>query len=82
MAKNECSKTRPVTDPYEVWVSRDGSWEWHVLKKYQNPVQEAKNEYARWLCLVKSPYVPEGEMGDVYVRDITAHAVLRGGRYD
>jgi hypothetical protein len=75
MAKNECGKTRPQNDPYEVWRSYDGTWEWHVLKKYQNPERESKNPYAVWFCLVKTPIVPNGEMGDVYVRDITQHAV-------
>ncbi len=74
MAKNLYAKTRPVSDPYEVWVSRDGRWEWHVLKKYQ--LNDDK-PYARWLCLVKSPFVPEGEMGDVYVDEIKAYATKR-----
>lgn len=42
MAKNKCGKTRPVKDPYEIWKSFDQSWEWRVLKKYQNPENEAK----------------------------------------
>ena len=75
--KNECAKTRPVTDPYEVWVSRDGSWEWHVLKKYQSPSNEAKNPYAVWFCNVKTPIVPDGEMGDVYVSEIKSNARQR-----
>ena len=75
--KNECAKTRPVTDPYEVWVSHDGTWEWHVLKKYQSPSNEAKNPYAVWFCNVKTPIVPDGEMGDVYVSDIKRNARQR-----
>jgi hypothetical protein len=71
--KNECAKTRPVDDPYEVWENSNG-WRWYVLKKYQSPAGEAKNPYARWFCLVKSPIVPDGEMGDVYIRDITSVA--------
>lgn len=71
---NPCSKTRPVTDPYEIWVR--GSWTWKVLKKYQSPEKEAKNEYARWFCAVSSPNTyGSDEYGDVYVRDITSHAV-------
>ena len=69
---NPFAKTRPVTNPYEVWASKDG-WEWHVLKKWQ--VDDSK-PYARWFCLVKSPFVPEGEMGDVYVTEIKAYASL------
>lgn len=69
--KNLCAKTRPANDPYEIWRSFDGSWTWYVLKKWQ--VNDDK-PYARWFCLVKSPIVPEGEYGDVYVSEIKAHA--------
>lgn len=75
MSKNLCGKTRPRTDPYEVWTSRDGTWEWHVLKKYQSPENEAKNPFARWFCFVKSPFVPDGEMGDCYVSSIKKDAL-------
>lgn len=73
--KNLCGKTVKPEDAYEVWKNASG-WTWYVLKKYQSPEQEALNPYARWFCLVKSPYVPEGEMGDVYVRDIKSSARL------
>jgi hypothetical protein len=65
---NKCGKMRKKDNPYEIWKA--GSWEWHVLKKYQTPKKEATNSYARWFCLVKTPFVPEGEMGDVYVSDV------------
>lgn len=78
MAKNLCGKTRPKDQPYEVWQNvvpvfdcPPGSWTWHVLKKYQSPEKEAANQYARWFCNVVTPIVPEGELGDVYVTDIT-----------
>lgn len=79
MAKNECAKTRPVDNPYEIWVSHNGLWQWRVLKKYQNPENEAKNPYARWLCAVYSPITKEQmssgyELGDVYLSDIKPHA--------
>ena len=64
MSKNLCGKTRDAKKPYEIWQA--GDWTWYVLKKYQSPEAEAKNEYARWFCLVKTPIVPEGEMGDVF----------------
>ena len=35
-SKNLCNKTRPVENPYEIWKNEIGSWEWRVLKKYQN----------------------------------------------
>ena len=68
--KNTQAKTRKVNDPYEVWVNSSG-WEWSVLKKWQ---ADDDKPYARWFCLVKSPFVPDGEMGDVYVQDIKQHA--------
>ena len=72
--KNECSKTRDKSDPYEIWTN--GSWTWNVLKKYQKPSLEAKNPYARWFCLVVTPMTgPLGDMGDVYVSDIKSNAV-------
>jgi hypothetical protein len=70
--KNLCGKTRPVSDPYEVWVSPDGLWRWEVLKKWQ---ADDNKPYARWFCNVKTPFVPHGEMGDVYVSDIKRMAV-------
>jgi len=57
-------------EPLEIWSTPDGSWTWEVLKKYQKPENEDKNPYARWFCNVKSPYTPDGELGDVYVKEI------------
>lgn len=71
--KNECGKTRPKNNPYEVWQA--GSWTWQVLKKYQAPDKEAGNPYARWFCNVVTPMCPDGEMGDVYVTEIKRNAV-------
>lgn len=79
--KNPCGKMRPADKPYEIWqndrpfslggdVQEIGSWKWYVLKKYQSPELEEKNEYARWMCNVVTPMCPDGEMGDVYVSDI------------
>lgn len=69
---NECAKTRPLDDPYEIWVSFDGSWEWRVLKKWQ--IDDDK-PYGRWFCGVKSPYTHgEHELGDVYVQEIKQSA--------
>ena len=73
MAKNNCGKSRDVSNPYEIW--RAGVWEWRVLKKYQSPDKEKENKYARWLCAVKSPYTFGGyDIGDTYVSDITSVA--------
>ena len=71
MSKNECAKTRKVEEPYEIWTHEMSGFEWRVLKKYQNAENEAKNEYARWFCAVKSPMTwGSWEYGDVYVKDI------------
>ena len=67
--KNECAKTRPTTNPYEVWTN--GSWTWKVLKKWQ---ADDGKPYARWFCMVTSPYCPDGEMGDAYVAEIKSNA--------
>jgi hypothetical protein len=67
---NPCSKRVTPEQAYEVWQSFDGSWTYFVLKKYQSPKKEATNIYARWYCLVKSPVVPNGEYGDVYVSTV------------
>lgn len=73
--KNLCGKTRNVNDPYEIWLSYDGTWEWRVLKKYQKPSLEAKNQYARWFCAVKTPMTfGSYNMGDTYVREIVNYA--------
>lgn len=92
--KNLCGKTRPVDKPYEIWqnnrafaiggeVQPAGSWQWLVLKKYQAPDKEEQNPQARWLCMVKTPIVPDGEMGDVYISDIKpwADCIFKDGQY-
>lgn len=70
MALNPCAKTRKAEDPYEIWQGPNG-WEWRVLKKWQ--IDDHK-PYARWFCLVKSPFVPDGELGDVYAAEVMANA--------
>lgn len=81
MGKNLCGKMVKRADAYEVWESTvemfdcaPGTWKWYVLKKYQTPELEAKNPYARWFCDVVTPIVPDGEMGDTYVKDIVPYA--------
>ncbi len=74
--KNLCNKTRPKSNPYEVWQA--DNWTWNVLKKYQSPEKEAANLYARWFCSVVTPICPEGELGDVYCTDIKRRAIRIG----
>lgn len=73
--KNLCAKTVTRENAYEVWQSLDGAWTWYVLKKWQSPDKEKDNEYARWFCEVVSPMTPNGEIGDVYVKDIINNAI-------
>lgn len=69
--KNTQAKTRPLADPYEIWVA--GNWEWRVLKKWQ---ADDNKQYARWYCAVKSPMTYGSyEYGDVYVAEIKQYAV-------
>lgn len=71
--KNECNKERKLHEPYEIWKSRDGTWEWRVLKKWQ---ADDNKPYARWFCAVKSPFTYDNfEYGDVYVSEIKSHAI-------
>ena len=70
--KNICNKTVKPENAYEVWQSKDGDWTWYVLKKWQG---DDDKPYARWFCLVKTPIVPNGEYGDVYVNEIKSDAV-------
>lgn len=70
--KNECLKERKTDNPYEIWVSADGTWEWRVLKKWQ---ADDDKPYARWFCGVKSPFTfGSFEIGDVYVTEIKQNA--------
>ncbi len=73
--KNECAKTRPVSNPYEVWKNDRAGWEWRILKRYQAPDKEASNPFARVFCAVKSPFTfGEFEFGDVYLKEIQQNA--------
>jgi hypothetical protein len=71
--KNECNKERDKDNPYEIWKSVDGTWEWRVLKKWQ---MDDDKPFARWFCAVKSPMTYGGfDIGDVYVKDIRENAI-------
>lgn len=66
--KNECNKERDLKNPYEIWVSFDGTWTWRVLKKWQ--IDDDKL-FGRWFCAVKSPFTfGSFDIGDVYVKEI------------
>ena len=72
--KNLCGKMIPfnqLDEAYEIWQTEDKSWTWYVLKKWQG---DDDISFSRWFCMVKSPFTPDGEAGDVYVKDIKDHA--------
>ena len=76
--KNLCNKLRDVNDPYETWENTQAGWEWRVLRKYQNPENEAKNPHAKWFCAVKSPMTyGDWEYGDTYITEIKELATLK-----
>lgn len=78
--KNIFLKERPVNNPYEIWKTPNGEWEWRVLKKWQ--IDDDK-PYARWFCAVKSPFTNGGyDIGDVYVKDIKNVAIKEGRKGD
>ncbi len=78
MEHNPCGKSRPLDAPYEIWkgVGKADGWTWRVLKKWQAPKNEAKNENARWFCGVSSPLTYGSyDLGDVYVSEVKESAV-------
>lgn len=66
--KNPFGKSRKPATAY-VKLEMHG-WTWHVLKLYQAPRKAITDQYARAFCFVTSPICPDGEYGDVYVREI------------
>lgn len=65
--KNPFAKARKKDAPYAVYRSRDGGWEWRVLKTYKRPDTEANDPYARWFVAVSSPHTfGSFELGDEY----------------
>jgi len=74
-SKNECGKTRELDNPYEIWECKLpwGITEYRILKKYQAPINEAKNPFARWFTAGKSDATfGSWEYGDMYVKDIVS----------
>lgn len=74
--KNPSNKLRQINNPYEIWGNSPvlPNCTWYVLKKWQ--IDDNK-PYARWFCCVKTPIVPEGEYGDVYVKYIKINAMAK-----
>ena len=66
-------KATDVDTPYMIYEGN--GFEWRVLKRYQKPANEAKNEFARWLVAARSPMTyGEWEIGDTYISDIRKYA--------
>lgn len=75
---NPCAKSRPQSDPYEVWegVGNFVGWTWKVLSKQRGPEGEAKDPYSRWFCAVDSPMTfGMTDMGDVYATEVKERAI-------
>ena len=69
--------------PIEVWENSRAEWIWKVWKFYKRGTiaeQRTKTKadpYGRVFCTVYSPFVGKnGEMGDVYYREIRKYAIL------
>lgn len=70
---NPCGKTRKIDNPYEIYKSVDGMWEWRVLKKYQ---EDDNKPNARWFVAVKSPFTfGDWEYGDEYAKNVKSQGV-------
>ena len=54
--KNLLGKSRSIQNPYAIYKGQGpfGNTEMHLLKTYQVPANEVKNQYARWFVAVKS----------------------------
>ena len=70
--KNTCGKTVKPSEAYQIWQTPDKSWTWKVCKMWQ---ADDNKPFARWFCLVTSPFCLDGEWGDCYVKDIKSQAI-------
>jgi len=65
---NPFAKTRKPADAYAVYRCDQAGYEWRVLKTYK--LAKNEDQWARWFVWAKSPFCPQGEMGDVYAADL------------
>jgi len=71
--KNLMAKARTVEDPYLIFMTVNGEWEWRVLKSYQG---DDFKPYARWYCATRSPLnFGRWEYGDVYCDTVREHGI-------
>ena len=79
MAKNLLGKSRPVQDPYAIFEGMGpfGNTEMRLIKTYQVPANENKNQYAKWMVAVKTDMTHGSyDMGDSYIREATMGLTL------
>jgi len=70
-------KTATQDKPHAIFANYRAGWTWRVLKTYKKAASEARDEYARWLCAVSSPYTHGGaDMGDTYAREVMHSGAL------
>ena len=75
--KNPFGKTAKLDNPYAVYKSPIGSFEFRVLKPYQTPDKERENIYARWFVAAKSDMTfGSWEYGDTYIHEILEFTTL------
>lgn len=73
--KNLWAKARTIDKPYAEITHND--WTFRILKAYQNRVNEKTNEFARYLCAVRSPFTYNSwDIGDTYIKDIPATPIF------
>ena len=80
MAKNLLGKSRTKENPYAIWqgFGAFGDTEVRLLKTYQTPANEQKNQYAKWFVAVRSDHTYGSfDMGDSYIRDLLEGMTLK-----
>ena len=80
MTKNLLGKSRTKDKPYAIWqgFGAFGDTEVRLLKTYQIPSNEQKNQYARWFVAVKSEYTHGSfDISDSYIRDLLEGMTLK-----
>jgi len=71
--RNERGKQRTVKDPYLIFQTPNGEWEWRVLKAYQ---ADDSKPFARWYCGTRSPGTfGRWEYGDAYCADVIRNGI-------
>jgi hypothetical protein len=75
MAKNLLGKSRTMENPYATFEGDGpfGDTTLHLLKTYQKPENELKNQYGRWFVAVKTDHTfGSFDMGDNYISEVVS----------